>query len=168
MLIQDSHGRQCRSMFLSFRRQKGIQPWRNVSTDRQTAKLGSFICLQFTRHGHGQCFLFFTHTQLVLPPSESHYCITIISKVKDKGKCVRVLPWLPLDEGVRDSVGRTPRILNLTARRRWVLSFTSGRLAPEERTSNCIHWMEDWMGCRNRSVPCEKNNFLPLLGMEPW
>jgi len=38
--------------------------------DRQAAKLLSFICLQFTLHGHGQFVLFFTHMQLVLPPSE--------------------------------------------------------------------------------------------------
>jgi hypothetical protein len=53
----------------------------------------------------------------------------------------------PRHEGVLGSGGIAPRILNLSARWRCLVSFTPGGFTPRERTPG-THWIGGWVGPR--------------------
>jgi hypothetical protein len=140
-------------------------------TDRQAAKLFSFICLQLTRHGHGQFVLFFyPHTTRFATVSVTllhhHYHQGIDKRWSYPCTSLTTTPWRRKGQCRNSS---TYSYLNLAARWRWeVISATPSICPLGKNPPSYNHWLEGWVGSQSWSAPCEKNNFLTLVGMEPW
>jgi hypothetical protein len=82
-------------------------------------------------------------------------------------KTYPLLNEAPRHEGVWESGGIVPRILDLCTRWRWVVSFTPGCFTPSKRTPG-THWIGGWVGSRasldavvKRKIPDPYRDLIP-------